>query len=57
MLLLGAGGGGVIQDSLELLLQGPGGEQAALGVGPHAKESASVEDSHVSAVPEVADVV
>lgn len=57
MLLLGAGGGWVIQDSLELLLQGPRGEQAALGVGPHAEESASVEDGHVSAVTQVADVV
>lgn len=57
MLLLGAGGGGVVQDSLELLLQGPRGQQAALGVGPHAVESATVEDGHVSAVAEVADVV
>lgn len=57
MLLLGAGGGGVVQDSLKLLLQGPRGEQAALRVGPHAEEAASVEDGHVSAVAEVADVV
>lgn len=57
MLLLGAGGGRVIQDSLELLLQGPRGEQATLGVGPHAEESASVEDGHMSAVTQVADVI
>lgn len=57
MLLVGAGGRGVIQDSLELLLQGPWGKQAALGVRPHAEESAPVEDGHVSAVTEVVDVV
>lgn len=57
MLLVGAGRRGVVQDSLELLLQGPRGKQAALGVGPHAEESAPVEDGHVSAVTEVADVV
>lgn len=57
MLLVGAGRGGVIQDSLKLLLQGPRGEQAALGVGAHAEESAPVEHGHVSAVLEVADVV
>lgn len=26
-------------------------------MGPHTEESASVEDSHMSAVPEVADVI
>lgn len=57
MLLVGAGRRGVVQDSLELLLQGPWGKQAALGMGPQAEESAPVEDGHVSAVPEVANVV
>lgn len=57
MLLVGVGGGGVVQDSLELQLQGPRRKQATLRVGPHAEESAAVEDGHVSAVTEVADVV
>lgn len=57
MLLVGAGGRGVVQDSLKLLLQGPRGKQAALRVGPHAEEPAPVEDSHMSAVTEVADVI
>lgn len=57
MLLVGAGGGGVIQDSLELLLQGARRKQAASRVGPHTEESAAMEDGHVSAVTEVADVV
>lgn len=57
MLLVGAGGRRVVQDSLKLLLQGPRGKQAALRVGPHAEEPAPVEDGHVSAVTEVADVI
>ena len=57
MLLVGAGGRGVVQDSLKLLLQSPRGKQAALRVGLHAEEPAPVEDGHVSAVTEVADVI
>lgn len=57
MLLVGAGGRGVVQDSLKLLLQSPWGKQAALRVGPHAEEPALVEDGQVLAVTEVADVI
>lgn len=57
MLLLWGGRRRVIQDSLELLLQGPRGKQATLGVCPHTEESAPMEDGHMSAVTEVADVV
>lgn len=57
MLLKGTGWGGVIQDLLELLLEGPWGQQAIGRVGPYPEESAPVEDSHVPAVLEVTEVV
>lgn len=57
VLLVGAGGRRVVQDPLKLLLQGARGQQAARGVGAHAEEPAPVEDGHVPAVAEVAEVV
>lgn len=42
---------------LELLLKGPWGEQAIRGVGGHTEKSTLVEDRHVLAVLEVANVV
>lgn len=57
MFLKGTGWGGVIQDVLELLFQGPWGKQAIGRVSPYTEESAPVEDSHVSAVLKVTKVV
>lgn len=57
MFLEGTGRGGIIQDVLELLFQGPWGQQAIGRVSPYAEESAPVEDSHVPAVLEVTKVV
>lgn len=54
---MGTGWGGVIQDVLELLFQGPWGQQAIGRVGPYTEESAPVEDSHMSAVLKVTKVV
>lgn len=57
MFLKGTGWGGVVQDVLELLFQGPWGQQAIGRVGLYTEESALVEDSHMLAVLEVTKVV
>lgn len=54
---MGTGGRGVVQDALELLLQGSRRKQAIWGVGPHAEEPAPVEHGHMPTVMEVAEVV
>lgn len=57
MFLKGTGWGGVVQDVLELLFQGPWGQKAIGRVGLYTEESALVEDSHMLAVLEVTKVV